>query len=167
MVTRIPRKLQLTLLVSIVLIGALLLLFGWGPWSPTNRARSHTLAATQQLYQVSPFTILDQVSEEYIDQNGCRINLITLRIGSPVSLTESVALFTNAIQKIGWIQQPDDYAGLIYYFKRTPGEILVLNTLNIGPREWLQPPDSTTNYSAELYVQIASGATYTGFCDHF
>jgi len=162
-----PRKLPLTLLLGIALMGTLLFLFGWGPWSPANRARSHTLAATQELYHVSPFTILDQVSEERVDRNGCRINLITLRIGSPVSLKESVALFTNAVQKIGWIQQPDDYAGLIYFFKRASGEILVLNTLNIGPREWLQPPDTTANYSAELYVQIASGTTYTGFCDHF
>jgi hypothetical protein len=150
----------LALFFGIALIGGLLFQFVRGPWSPANRARAQAMAATQELHQLSPFTIVDQVSEEWVDLNGCRINLIALTIGSPVSLTESVSLFTNAVQKIGWIRQPDGYAGLVYHFKRAPGEALVLfiNSGNIT---------HTDKYPALLYVQVWSGTTYTGFCDTF
>jgi hypothetical protein len=151
----------LVLFLGIALIGGLLFLFVWGPWSPANRARAQAMAASQELYQLSPFTILNQVSEEWVDLNGCRINLIALNIGSPVPLTESVSLFTNAVQKIGWIRQPDEHPGSVSYFKRAPGEALVLFSENIGK------PADTGNYAARLYVQVWSGTTYTGFCDNF
>lgn len=166
MVNLTHRRLQWVLWFGIALIGCLLFQFVWGPWSPASRARSHTLAATQELYHMLPFTIVDQVSEERVGQNGCWTNQNTLRIGSSVPLTESISLFTSAVQKIGWTRQPDDYAGLIYYFKRAPGEVLALYTENIGPREWLQK-SNTDNYSALLYVVVASGTSYTGFCNHF
>jgi hypothetical protein len=159
----------LTLFIGIVLIGGLLFLFVWGPWSPEQRARSRTLASTQELtqelHEILPFTMIDQVSEGYVSVNDCRISLVTLRIGSSLSLTESVSLFTNTVRKIGWTLQPEDYAGVIYYFERSPNEVLAVYTENIGPREWLQPPDSGS-YVSFLYVQVASGATYVGLCEH-
>jgi hypothetical protein len=159
------QKWLLTLFIGIVLIGVLLFLFVWGPWSPEQRARSRTLASTQELHEILPFTIIDQVSKEYVNVYDCRVNHVTLRIGSSLSLTESVSLFTNTVRKIGWTLQPEDYAGVIYYFERSPNEVLAVYTENIGPREWLQPPDSG-NHVSFLYVQVASGATYVGLCEH-
>lgn len=138
----------------------------WGPWSPANRARALTSAATQELYSMPAFTILDQVAEEHVDLNGCTINQSTLRIGSPVSLSESVALFTETVQEDGWTRQPDNYAGILYYFQRKSGEVLVLYTENIGPREWLQPPQ-TGSYSSYLYVVVASGMKQFATCPSF
>jgi hypothetical protein len=159
----------LALFVGIVLIGGLFFLFVWGAWSPEQRARSRTLTSTQELYEALPFTIIDQVSEEYVNVDAnvdaCRISLVTLRVGSSLSLTESISLFTSTVQKIGWTLQPEDYAGVIYYFECGPNEVLAVYTENIGPREWLQPPDSG-NHVSFLYVQVASGATYAGLCEH-
>lgn len=145
-------------------MGGLLFLFVWGPWSPANRARAHTLAVTQELYDTSPFEILDQATEADVALNGCSMYQTTLRMGSPLSLEESISPFIDTVEKNGWTQMPGDYAGLIYFFERAPGEVLVLYTENIGPREWLQPP-LTGTYSSFLYVVVASGSNYVGACD--
>ncbi len=152
--------------MGVVLIAGLLSLVVWGPGSPANRAHAHTVAVTQELDGLSPFEILDQASEARVDLNGCSIYQTTLRIGSPISLSESISTFSDAAQKNGWIRLPGNYAGMIYYFHRVPGEILALYTENIGPREWLQP-SSTGAYESFLYLVVASGFNYWGPCKSF
>jgi hypothetical protein len=166
-ITTLSRRIwKFALLFVLALLAGAVFLFIWGSGSPASRARAHTLAATQELSPLPPFTILDQEAEESVALNGCSVNKITLRIGSPVSLSESVALFRDAAQKIGWTRQSDNYAGILYYFDRGPGEVLALYRENIGPREWLQPPD-TGNYASFLYVVVASGNRYLTTCDSF
>jgi hypothetical protein len=167
MPTSTRRKWGLVFLFIVALIGGFLIFYALDLFSPANRTRKQTLANTQEIHQLSTFTILDQLSEESVNLDGCYINQETLRIGSTISMEESVPLFINSVEEFGWNRLPVNTAPYIYYFEREAGEILVLYTEKYGPYEWLKHHTDTTTYSAYLYVVIANGATYSGPCGHF
>ncbi len=163
---RTHQKWLIALFLALVLLTGSLYRTVGDAWSPAQRALTQTDAVTQELYKTSPFDILDQASEARINLDGCSTYQTTLRIGSPLSLSESVPAPGNAIQKSGRTLLSDNYAPIIFYYHRAAGEVLAIYTENIGPREWLQPP-ATGTYSSFLYVVISSGFNYVGPCKHF
>jgi hypothetical protein len=161
------RRWIFALFLAVFLISGSLFLVVWGPWSPANRAHAHTLAITQELYRTLPFDILDQVSEARININldNCATDQTILRIGSPLSISESLPSIIDAVKKNGWTLSSDNYGGVIFFYQRATGEVLAVYTENVFPSEWFQPP-ATGKYTSVLYVLIASGFHYFGPCEH-
>lgn len=166
MAISLKQKILLALLIGIALIGGLIAVIVIGPASPASRASSHTLTMAQELTNISPFIIIDQQTESKVDINGCYINTIIFRIGSPVSLSDSTSLFIEKVRNIGWKQQSGNFGSTIYYFQRNSGELLVLYTENYGIQPWKGQSD-LSSYSSILYVVVATGNTYFKPCTHF